>query len=110
MEEVKIKDIKKNTQSLFEGLINHIKFINNQECKPRSIIFDIEQQRLIIEYDHDNFIDIFGDSFHISEIQQYGKSFILERIISILDIIILLKVNIYEIEVINKKLSKICTN
>jgi len=110
MEEVKTKDIKKDTQSLFEGLANHIKFINNQNPKPNDIIFDIDRQKLIITYNHDDFIEIFGDSFHIREIQQYGKSFILERIISILDIIILLKVNISEIEVINKKLSKICTN
>lgn len=107
MEEVKTKDVKKDTQSLLEGLANHIKFIGSQEYKPRGIIFDIERQRLIIEYDHDNFIDIFGDSFHINEIQMYGKSFVLERIISILDIIILLKVNVYEIEIMNKKLSKI---
>jgi hypothetical protein len=105
-----IKNERKEVQSLFEGLSNHIRFIYNQNCKPISIIFDIDRQKLIIEYDHDKFIEIFGDLFRIDEIQQYGKSFILERIISILDIIILLKVNISEIEMINKKLSKIYTN
>lgn len=110
MEEVKTKDVKKDNQSLLEGLANHIKFIGSQECKPRDIIFDIERQRLIIEYNHDDFISIFGDSFSMSEVQLYGKSFVLERTISILNILILLKVNIFEMEVINKKLSKIYTN
>lgn len=110
MEEVKTKDIKKDTQSLFEGLANHIKFICSQECKPRHIIFDIERQILIIEYNHDDFINIFGDSFSMSEIQQYGNSYVLERMTGVLGVSITLKVNIFEIEVLNKKLSKIYTN
>ncbi len=100
-----------NFESLMQGLANHIDFIYKQNIKPTNIIFDIINKKLILDLKHDDFIDIFGSSFHIGEIQQYGNnSFVLERIISVLNILIILKVNISEIEIINKNLSKICTN
>jgi hypothetical protein len=105
-----MNELNKEFESLMSGLSNHIKFIYNQNCKPISIIFDIDRQKLILDFDHDKFIEIFGDSFHIGEIQQYGDSYVLERIISILDVLVILKVNIFKIEMINKKLSKIYTN
>ena len=87
----------KEFESLMDGLVNHIRFIGEQDLKPINIIFDIDRQKLIFDMKHDDFIDIFGDSFHISEIQQYGKSFILERTISVLNTPIILKVDISEI-------------
>ncbi len=102
-----MNELNKEFESLMSGLTNHIKFIYNQNYKPISIIFDVDRQKLILDFDHDKFIEIFGDSFRMDEIQQYGNSYVLERMTGVLDILIILKVNIFETEVLNKKLSKI---
>lgn len=100
----------KEFESLMDGLAKHIDFIFKQDIKPNNIIFDIINKKLILDFNHDDFINIFGDSFNMSEIQQYGDSFVLERMTGVLGISITLKVNVFSFEVMEKKLSKIYTN